>query len=96
MSDVRYQKSVVCCQRSEESRSPILDTALSLGVTCEMALNAFWQQPFPSALTPACEGGATALCLHARAKTVLLFSGAFGWLVSAFHKSKTPARIGSA
>jgi hypothetical protein len=56
-------------------------------VAREMALNALRQQPFPSALTPACERGATALRLHARAKTVLLFSGAFGWLVRAFHKS---------
>jgi len=66
----------------------------SLGVTREMALNAFRQQPFPPALTPARERGPAAFRLHARAKTVLLFSGAFGWLVSAFHKiaRETPAR----
>jgi hypothetical protein len=64
-----------------------LKSKSSLGVAREMELNAFRQQPFPPALTPACERGATALRLHARAKTVLLFSGAFGWLVSTFHKS---------
>ena len=56
-------------------------------VSGEMALDTFWQQPFAPALAPACERGAAALGLHTRAKTVLLFAGAFGWLVSPFHNT---------
>ena len=53
-----------------------------------MYLDAFWQKALAAALAPARERGAPALGLHARAKPVLPFAGAFGCLVSAFHKAE--------
>jgi hypothetical protein len=41
-----------------------------------MNFHAFRQEPFPSTLTPPREGRPAALRAHARAKTVLIFSGA--------------------
>jgi hypothetical protein len=58
-----------------------------LGVAREMALDAFGQKPLAAALATTCEGGASAFCPHARAKTVLLLARSFGWLISAFHKA---------
>jgi len=43
----------------------------------EMAFDAFRQQTFPPTLPPPCQRGATASCLHARAKTVLLLARPF-------------------
>jgi hypothetical protein len=50
-----------------------------------MLLRAFGQKPFPAALPPARERGASALCLHARTKAMLPFAGSLGSLESAFH-----------
>jgi hypothetical protein len=61
---------------------------LRLGMARVMSVDAFWQQSFPPALAPAGERGAPAFGLHACAKAVLTFAGAFGWLVRAFHKSE--------
>ena len=52
----------------------------SLGVAREMALDAFWQQTFATALATARESGASAFGAHARPKTVLLLSCALGSL----------------
>jgi hypothetical protein len=41
---------------------------------------ALGQEAFTSALPPACETGSSALRAHARAKTVLILSGALGAL----------------
>ena len=64
-----------------------------------MPLDAFGQQTLPSALAPPGKRGATALGLHPRAETVLLFARAFGWLISAFHVSGSPisraAKVGT-
>jgi hypothetical protein len=51
----------------------------------EMFLNTFWQQTLATALASSRERGASTFGAHARAKTVLLFSSALGWLKSAFH-----------
>ena len=64
---------------------------LSLRMTRVVTLDAFRQKSFPSALTPAREGGASALGPHPGAKTVLLLASSLGWLVSAFHKTKKSA-----
>jgi hypothetical protein len=58
-----------------------------LGMAREMALNAFRQETFATALTPPGESGASAFGPHARAKTVLLLARSFGRLISAFHKA---------
>jgi GNAT superfamily N-acetyltransferase len=50
-----------------------------------MNLRALRQQALATALTPTRENSAPAFGLHARAKTVLAFSGAFGRLIGAFH-----------
>jgi hypothetical protein len=57
-----------------------------LGVAGEVNFNALWEQAFATALAPARKSGAAALCFHTRAKTVLLFTRSFRWLISAFHK----------
>jgi hypothetical protein len=49
-------------------------------MTREMNFNALGQQTFATPLTPSREGGAPAFRAHARAKAVLLFSGALGAL----------------
>jgi len=54
-----------------------------------MDFRAFWQEPFPSTLTPPRESGASAFGAHARAKTVLVFSGALRALERAFHDVKS-------
>jgi hypothetical protein len=53
-----------------------------------VAINPFRQKPFTSALTASRERGAAAFGPHARAKTVLAFACALGWLISAFHKAE--------
>jgi hypothetical protein len=50
-----------------------------------MFFNAFRQQTLASALPPPREGGTSAFRFHPRAKSVLTFARAFGWLKSAFH-----------
>jgi len=50
-----------------------------------MNFNAFRQEPFPSTLTPPRERRPAAFRAHARAKTVLIFSGALRALECAFH-----------
>ena len=50
-----------------------------------MFLNAFREQAFATALTPACESCATSFGPHPRTKAVLTFACSLGWLVSAFH-----------
>jgi len=48
-------------------------------------LDTFWQQTFAAALSPASKSGAAAFGLHPGSKTVLAFTRALRWLVSAFH-----------
>jgi hypothetical protein len=50
-----------------------------------MFFDAFRQQTLASALSSASERGAAAFRFHARAKPVLAFARAFGWLKGAFH-----------
>jgi hypothetical protein len=52
-----------------------------------MILHAFRQQALSSALSPTREGGATAFGFHAGSKTVLAFTRALRWLISAFHSA---------
>ena len=61
---------------------------LRLSVASVVPINPFWQKPFASALTASRECGAAAFGLHVRAKTVLAFACALGWLISAFHKAE--------
>jgi hypothetical protein len=56
-----------------------------------MFLDAFGEQPFSTALPPACEDRATALSPHPRTKSVLSFPCSLGWLISAFHKTEKEA-----
>jgi hypothetical protein len=58
---------------------------LRLGVAGEMDFHALRQQTFAAPLTPPGEGGAPGFRAHARAKTVLLFPGAFRALECPFH-----------
>jgi len=60
-----------------------------------MLFDAFRQQAFAPALAPAGEGGASPFCFHAGTKTVLLFTCAFGWLESAFHRTGESFRLDS-
>jgi hypothetical protein len=60
----------------------------SLRVADVMFLDAFWEQPFAAALTPACESCATTFSPHPRTKAVLTFTCSLGWLVSAFHNTE--------
>jgi hypothetical protein len=53
-----------------------------------MFLDAFGEQAFAAALSPACKYRATAFGLHAGTKTVLTFPCSFGRLVSPFHKTE--------
>jgi len=50
-----------------------------------MDFHALRQKPFAAALPPPRETGASALRAHARAKTVLILSGALRALKCAFH-----------
>jgi hypothetical protein len=52
-----------------------------------MSLDAFREQAFATALSPACEGRAPAFGAHPGTETVLTFACSLGWLVSAFHKT---------
>jgi hypothetical protein len=45
-----------------------------------MDFRALRQETFPAALASACEGGSPGLRAHARAKAMLIFSGALGAL----------------
>jgi len=45
-----------------------------------MDFGALGQEPFAATLASSRETGATAFCAHARAKTVLILSGALGAL----------------
>jgi hypothetical protein len=45
-----------------------------------MDLRALWQETFPAALATPGETGASGLRAHARAKSMLIFSGALGAL----------------
>jgi hypothetical protein len=56
-----------------------------LGMPRVVFLDTFWQQTLATALAPPGECGAPAFGAHARAKTVLAFSSALGWLKGAFH-----------
>jgi hypothetical protein len=53
-----------------------------------MSLDAFREQPFAAALTPARKDRTPAFGTHPRTKTVLTFACSFGRLVSAFHKTE--------
>jgi len=59
-----------------------------LGVAREMAIDAFRQQAFASALATAGECGASAFRPHPRPKTVLALACSLGWLKSAFHRAE--------
>jgi hypothetical protein len=59
-----------------------------LGVARVMAVDAFRQKTFATALATAREGGASAFRPHARSKTVLALACSFRWLISAFHKAE--------
>jgi len=50
-----------------------------------MILDALRQQTFAAALSPTRKGGAAAFGFHAGSKTVLAFTRALRWLISAFH-----------
>lgn len=65
---------------------------LSSSVARVVAIDALWQKPFAPALPPSGERGAAAFCAHARAKAVLAFARAFGWLVGSFHKAEQSLR----
>jgi hypothetical protein len=73
---------------------------LCLGVTGVRPVDALWKKTLAAALAPPCQGGASGFATHARAKSMLVFAGAFGWLESAFHngepaKSEGRAMLGS-
>jgi GNAT superfamily N-acetyltransferase len=51
-----------------------------------LLLGAFREEAFAAALAPARERRASAFRAHARAKTVLAFSGSLRWLKGAFHE----------
>jgi hypothetical protein len=66
----------------------------SLSVTREMFLYALGEQAFAASLAPARKRGPSRFGFHARTKAVLLFPGALGCLVSAFHKNNRFGAIG--
>jgi hypothetical protein len=53
-----------------------------------MSFDAFREQALSATLPPAREYCAAAFCLHASAKTVLVFACSLRWLISAFHKTE--------
>jgi len=53
-----------------------------------MAVDAFRQKTFATALATARKGGASAFRPHPRPKTVLALACSFRWLISAFHKAE--------
>jgi len=60
----------------------------SLSVAREVAIDAFRQQTFASALATPRECGASTLCPHPRPKPVLALACSLGWLKSAFHRAE--------
>src|SRR6266496_4509168 len=50
-----------------------------------MILDALRKQTFAATLSPPRESGAAALCVHARAKTMLAFARSLRCLIGAFH-----------
>jgi hypothetical protein len=58
-------------------------------MTNVMPLNAFRKQSLAAPLSASCEGRAPAFGSHSGAKTVLTLPRSLGWLVSAFHRTKT-------
>jgi hypothetical protein len=61
---------------------------LRLSVTCVRPIDAFWKKTLAAALASPRQGGAPGFATHARAKSMLLFASAFGWLESAFHNGE--------
>ena len=59
-----------------------------LRVARVMAIDAFRQQAFATALTASRKRGASTFGPHPRAKTVLTLACPLGWLISAFHKTE--------
>ncbi len=53
------------------------------GMALEVDLSTFWNQALTTFLAAAFDAISTCLCGHTSAETVLLFTGAFGWLVGA-------------
>jgi hypothetical protein len=51
-------------------------------------LDALWQKPLAAALAPPGKRGAAALGFHACTKSMLAFTRALRWLISAFHKGR--------
>jgi hypothetical protein len=68
-----------------EARKRLAIPKLRLGVPRVMQLHALWQQALAALLTPPRESRASTFAFHAGAKSVLTFTRAFGWLISAFH-----------
>ena len=64
---------------------------LRLSVTGVRPVDAFWKKTLAATLAPPRQGGAPGFATHARAKSMLVFAGAFGWLESAFHNGE-PAK----
>ena len=73
------------CYSVEARESEVRLYALRLRVAGVMDFHALRQQPLASALTTPREGGAPRFRAHARAKTVLILSGALGALKCSFH-----------
>src|SRR5437764_15052628 len=68
-------------------RSAVLDatTASCLRVSGVVILDTLRQQTLASALSPTRKSGPAAFGFHAGSKTVLTFTRALRWLISAFH-----------
>jgi hypothetical protein len=64
---------------------------LRLSVTGVRPIHTLWKKTLAAALAPPRQGGASGFATHARAKSMLVFAGAFGWLESAFHNGE-PAK----
>lgn len=78
-----YPRNAICNRNIE------MQPNLRLRVTRVVELNAFREQTFAAALSPAGKYRPAAFCLHAGTKTVLAFACALGWLVSPFHKTES-------
>jgi hypothetical protein len=61
---------------------------LRLSVPGVRPFDAFWKKTLAAALAPPRQGGAPGFATHARAKSMLAFAGAFGWLESPFHNGE--------
>jgi hypothetical protein len=53
-----------------------------------MAVDAFRQKAFASALASACERSPAAFRFHSSAKAMLALASPLGWLIRAFHKTE--------